>query len=143
MIYSDDRSGNNSNDMSGIMMMRKIQAKAGRLFTALPMYLLIVVLGMFLSMSLAVAGALDQPKADGLIGEQANGYLGLVRQDVSADIKALVSDVNTRRKARYQDIARKQSVPLADVEKVGGTTAIDKTKRGNYIKDSSGAWRKK
>ncbi len=82
MIYSDDRSGNNSNDMSETKMMKIIQTRVGRLFTALPMYLLIMVLGMFLSMSLAVAGALDQPKADGLIGEQANGYLGLVRQSV-------------------------------------------------------------
>ena len=82
-------------------------------------------------------------KADGLIGEQANGYLGLVRQDVPPDIKALVRDVNAKRKARYQSIAQKQSVPLAEVEKVGGTTAIDRTLRGNYIKDSSGRWRKK
>ena len=119
--------------------MKKLHTRTGRLFSTLP----VVLLALFLGMSLAVAGALDQPKADGMIGEQANGYLGLVRQDASPDIKALVNDVNARRKARYQDIARKQSVPLPDVEKVGGTTAIDKTLRGNYIKDGSGAWRKK
>lgn len=120
-------------------MMKKLQTKAGRLFTVLPIYLLV----MFLGISLAVAGALDQPKADGMIGEQANGYLGLVRQDVPPDIKALVRDVNAKRKARYQSIAQKQGVPLSEVEKVGGTTAIDRTLRGNYIKDSSGRWRKK
>jgi uncharacterized protein YdbL (DUF1318 family) len=120
-------------------MMKKLQTKAGRLFTALPIFLLIMSLGI----SLALAGALDQPKADGMIGEQANGYLGLVRQDVPPDIKALVRDVNAKRKARYQSIAQKQSVPLSEVEKVGGTTAIDRTMRGNYIKDNSGRWRKK
>jgi uncharacterized protein YdbL (DUF1318 family) len=120
-------------------MIKKLQTKAGRLFTALPIFLLMMSLGI----SLAVAGALDQPKADGMIGEQADGYLGLVRQDVPPDIKALVRDVNAKRKARYQTIAGKQSVPLSEVEKVGGTTAIDKTLRGNYIKDSSGRWRKK
>ena len=119
--------------------MKKLQTKAGRLFTVLPIYLLIMSLGI----SLAVAGALDQPKADGLIGEQANGYLGLVRQDVPPDIKALVRDVNAKRKSRYQSIAQKQAVPLSEVEKVGGTTAIDRTLSGNYIKDSSGRWRKK
>jgi uncharacterized protein YdbL (DUF1318 family) len=51
--------------------------------------------------------------------------------------------VNAKRKARYQSIAQKQSVALSEVEKVGGTTAIDRTVRGNYIKDSSGRWRKK
>ena len=120
-------------------MMKKLQTKAGRLFTVLPIYLLV----MFLGISLAVAGALDQPKADGMIGEQANGYLGLVRQDVPPDIKALVRDVNAKRKARYQSIAQKQAVPLSEVEKVGGTTAIDRTLNGSYIKDSSGRWRKK
>ncbi len=116
-------------------MMKKLQIKTGRWLTTLPIYLL--------SISLAMAGALDQPKADGLIGEQANGYLGLVRQDAPAAVKALVRDVNAKRKARYQSIAGKQSVPLSEVEKVGGTTAIDRTLRGNYIKDSGGRWRKK
>ncbi len=116
-------------------MMNKLQIKAGRWFTALPIYLL--------SISLAVAGALDQPKADGMVGEQADGYLGLVHQDVPPDIKALVRDVNAKRKARYQAIAGKQSVALFEVEQVGGTSAIKKTLRGNYIKGSSGRWHKK
>ena len=120
-------------------MMKMLQTKARRWFGALPICLIIMSLGI----SSAMAGALDQPKADGMIGEQANGYLGLVRQDVPANIKALVRDVNAKRKARYQRIAGKQSVAVSEVEKVGGTTAIDRTLRGNYIKDSSGRWRKK
>ena len=122
-------------------MIKKLQTKAGRLFAALPLYLLITCLGTCLGIPLAMAGALDQPKADGLIGEQVNGYLGLVRQDAPPDIKALVADVNIRRKARYQDIAQKQRVPLFEVEQVGGKTAIERTLGGNYIKDSSGVWR--
>ncbi len=116
-------------------MTRKLQKLARQLPGAL-------LIGL-LSISVAMAGPLDRPKADGLIGEQANGYLGLVSQDVPADIKALVRDVNAKRKARYQSIAQKQSVALSEVEKVGGTTAIDRTLRGNYIRDSSGRWRKK
>ena len=96
-----------------------------------------------LTVSVAVASPLTKPKADGLIGEQANGYIGLVRQDVPADIKRLVNDVNAKRKAGYQKIAAKQGTSLADVERVGGNTAIEKTLRGNYIRDASGAWRKK
>ena len=109
---------------------------AGRLFSVLPIYLLIVSLGI----SHAMAGALDQPKADGVIGEQSNGYLGLVHQNVSPDIRALVRDVNAKRKVRYQAIADKQSVPLYEVEQVGGATAIEKTLPGNYIKENGGSW---
>jgi uncharacterized protein YdbL (DUF1318 family) len=95
-------------------------------------------------MSVAVAAsALAQPKADGYIGEQANGYIGLVRQDVPADIKKLVKDTNAKRKAGYQKIAAKQGTSLAEVEKVGGNNAIGKTRSGNYIRDASGVWRKK
>jgi len=96
-----------------------------------------------MAVSVAVASALTQPKADGLIGEQANGYLGLVTQNVPADIKKLVNEVNAKRKAGYQKIAAKQGTSLSDVEKIGGNTAIEKTLKGNYIRDASGRWRKK
>ena len=105
-----------------------------------------VFLALLISMmaiSVAVASPLAQPKADGLIGEQANGYIGLVKQNVPADIKKLVNDVNAKRRAGYQKIAKKQGTSLAEVERVGGNTAIDKTLRGNYIRDASGTWRKK
>ena len=86
---------------------------------------------------------LTQPKADGLIGEQADGYIGLVSQNVPADIKKLVAEVNAQRKAGYQKIAAKQGTSLAEVEKVGGNTAIQKTLPGNYVRDADGVWRKK
>lgn len=97
-----------------------------------------------LAVSIASASSpLTQPKADGLIGEQANGYLGLVTQNVPADIKKLVKETNAKRKAGYQKIAAKQGTSVSEVEKVGGMTAIEKTIRGNYIRDTSGTWRRK
>ncbi|MEE4175482.1 MAG: YdbL family protein [Xanthomonadales bacterium] len=98
--------------------------------------------GLMLSLT-AAAAALDQAKADGWIGEKPDGYLGLVRSDAPADVQALVRDVNAKRKARYQQIASQQGAPLAEVEKVGGQTAIDKTRAGHYVMDTSGRWRKK
>jgi len=97
-----------------------------------------------MTVSVAVAASpLTKPKADGLIGEQANGYIGLVEQNVPANIKQLVKDVNAKRRAGYQNIAKKQGTSLSEVERVGGNTAIEKTLRGNYIRDASGGWRKK
>jgi len=91
----------------------------------------------------AQAASLDSAKADGWIGEKPDGYLGLVRQDAPAEVKALVIDVNGKRKTRYEQIARQQGAPLGDVEKVGGATAIEKTPRGRYVMDASGRWRQK
>lgn len=96
-----------------------------------------------LGASVALASPLSKAKADGLIGEQPSGYIGIVRQDAPADVKALVADVNAKRKAGYQKIAEKQGTGLSDVERVGGNTAIEKTLLGNYIRTADGAWRKK
>jgi uncharacterized protein YdbL (DUF1318 family) len=105
-------------------------------------FLLPLLIGM-LTVSIALASPLTQPKADGLIGEQANGYLGLVKKDVPPEIRKLVDDVNAKRKAGYQKIAAKQGTSLSEVEKVGGNTAFEKTLKGNYIRDVNGVWRKK
>lgn len=106
--------------------------------------LAIALLISMMAITVAVAESpLTQPKADGLIGEQANGYIGLVTNDVPADIRQLVDEVNAKRKAGYQRIATQQGVKLEDVELVGGKEAIEKTLDGNYVKDASGVWRKK
>ena len=124
-----------TNEKNGAMMMKR-----NNWITNVFLALLISMM----AMSVAVAASpLTQPKADGLIGEQANGYIGLVQQNVPADIKKLVNDVNAKRRAGYKNIAKKQGTSLAEVERVGGNTAIDKTLRGNYIRDASGNWRKK
>ena len=91
----------------------------------------------------AFAASLSSAKAEGLIGEQPDGYIGLVRNDAPADVKALVRDVNVKRRQRYEKIAKQQGAPLSEVEKVGGQTAIEKTRPGHYVKDGSGRWRRK
>ena len=126
---------NGMHERNGSMMM-KPNNLIGRIFLTLLVGLLTV--------SVAVAESpLTQPKADGLIGEQADGYLGLVAQNVPADIKKLIDEVNAQRKAGYQQIAAKQGTSLAAVEQVGGNTAIEKTLPGNYVRDANGIWRKK
>ena len=125
---------NQMNETNGTMMMKR-----NNWITNVFLALLISMM----AVSIAVASPLTQPKADGLIGEQANGYIGLVQQNVPANIKELVNDVNAKRKAGYQKIAAKQGTSLAEVERVGGNTAIEKTLKGNYIRDANGSWRKK
>lgn len=126
---------NHVNARNGTMMM-KSNNRIRQIFAALLISLLAV--------SVAIADSpLTQPKEDGLIGEQADGYLGLVTQNVPAHIKKLVDDTNAKRKDGYQKIAAKQGTSLSEVEKVGGMTAIEKTLKGNYIRDTNGVWHKK
>lgn len=90
----------------------------------------------------ALAADLQQAKNDGLVGEQLNGYLGLVRAEAPAEVRALVADVNARRKAKYQSIATQNSARLDTVELLAGKKAIEKTRPGNYIQSAAG-WKKK
>ena len=87
--------------------------------------------------------SLQEAKAQGLVGEQANGYLGLVKSGAPADVKALMNDINAKRKKEYEDIARRNKTDLNVVETLAGKKAIDMTPPGQYVKLPSGQWVKK
>lgn len=85
---------------------------------------------------------LDAAKKAGLIGELASGYLGAVSEPASSEVNKLIKDINIKRKEKYEEIAAKQEVPLAVVEKQSGLKLIERTSAGNYINEGSG-WQKK
>ena len=84
--------------------------------------------------------AIDLPgaKEQGLIGEQANGLLGVVEN--SAEVKALVEEINELRLAKYSQIAEKNGMTLNQVSLLAGEKTIKKTPAGQYIKNASGQW---
>ena len=86
---------------------------------------------------------LEEAKTQGMVGEQPNGYLGIVQPDASAEVHALVNDVNQKRRQMYEDIARRNSTKLEAVEMLAGKTAIDNTKTGNFVQSPAGQWVKK
>jgi uncharacterized protein YdbL (DUF1318 family) len=86
---------------------------------------------------------LEEAKTQGMVGEQPNGYVGIVQPGASAEVQALVNDVNQKRRQTYEDIARRNATKLEAVEMLAGKTAIDNTKPGNFIRRPSGQWVKK
>jgi len=66
------------------------------------------LLSLLLMMHGAFAADLKTAKEQGWVGEQNNGYLGLVKSDAPADLKALVADVNGQRRAQFTQIATKK-----------------------------------
>ena len=102
-----------------------------------------LVAGLLLfSVSCVFAVDLQQAKATGLVGEQLNGYLGIVDAGAGSDVRALVKDINSRRKAKYESIASQNSTSLETVEILAGKKAIEKTKPGHFIQSATG-WKKK
>jgi len=90
----------------------------------------------------AFASSLTEIKAAGIIGEQVNGYIGFVKS-ASGEVKDLVANVNARRKAHYQKIAKSRGISIHEVELIAGSKAIEKTLSGNYIKPANSGWIKK
>ncbi len=89
----------------------------------------------------AWAISLDKAKQQGLVGEMANGYLGIVV--TSPEASNLVKKVNTKREELYLNIARRNKLTMAQVTTLAGEKAIEKTSAGHFIKNVSGNWIKK
>ena len=99
-----------------------------------------LILGLLLAATPAIALELHDAKAQGLVGETVNGYLGAVKS--TPEVNALVGDINSKRKAEYQRIAQQNGIDLATVEAMAGKKAIDKTPPGQYV-NVTGSWLKK
>jgi uncharacterized protein YdbL (DUF1318 family) len=84
--------------------------------------------------------ALGPAKTQGMVGEQPNGYLGVVSS--SAQAKEIADLINQARKAEYQKLAAKNGIQLSDVEAIAGKKAIEKTEVGQFIQ-LNGQWLKK
>ncbi len=87
------------------------------------------------------AGPLDDAKAQGLVGERPDGYVGAV--DGDADIQALVDRINAGRKAKYAEIAAKRAAPIEAVARIAGEKLIERTPPGQYVMTNDGRWRRK
>ncbi len=98
-------------------------------------------LTLFLGIALqALALDLGEAKSRGLVGETARGYIAAVK--TSTEVDALVKDINSRRKAQYRKIAKKNGIGLEAVEVRAGQRAIAKTPTGEYVNTGAG-WEKK
>jgi uncharacterized protein YdbL (DUF1318 family) len=91
----------------------------------------------------AQSGAVAQALAAGIVGEQADGYLGIAGA-VSAEVKAEVDAINIKRRAAYTDLAGKRGVTVSDVAAATGCqTLSSRVKQGQVYRIGAGAWQTK
>lgn len=110
-------------------------------FRVLLASLLLIVTMPAMAMSLQQAmSALSPAKEQGYIGEQVNGYLGLI--DKTAHNQQIVSLINNARRDEYARIARDNNIAVADIEARAGQRAIERTPAGQFIL-LDGQWIKK
>jgi uncharacterized protein YdbL (DUF1318 family) len=84
-----------------------------------------------------------QLRSTGLVGEQADGYLGLVGS-ASAGVRAQMDAVNIQRRSYYTQLASRRS---ATIEEVARSTACElfSTRVGpsQYYRLTDGVWRRR
>jgi|WetSurMetagenome_2_1015567.scaffolds.fasta_scaffold717295_2 uncharacterized protein len=84
----------------------------------------------------AFALDLGEAKSSGLVGETNTGYIAAIKP--SAEVNALVADINKQRQVYYQKIANENGISLQAVEVRAGLKAIEKTPAGEYINAGTG-----
>jgi uncharacterized protein YdbL (DUF1318 family) len=86
----------------------------------------------------------DAAKAAGIVGEQADGFLGFVTSSADPAIKTAVAETNAGRAELYKQAAAKNNVtPAAAGAAAFETVVKGKLRPGDYYKPAGGGWVKK
>jgi hypothetical protein len=114
------------------------------------------VLGLVLAGAVVAAGGaaiaqtadakarVDSAKAAGVVGEQADGFLGLVTGAADPAVKAAVDEINAGRAQLYREAAAKNGVsPEAAGAAAFNSVVKAKLKPGEFYKPAGGGWVRK
>lgn len=95
--------------------------------------------------SAASKAAVDSAKAQGIVGEQSDGFLGFVNAGAATpDIRAAVSEINAGRRQLYSQAAAQNGVsPAAAGASAFRSVVQGRLKAGEYYQNAGGAWVKK
>jgi uncharacterized protein YdbL (DUF1318 family) len=105
-----------------------------------------MLIGLLLSVgfsSLVWAQSLDQAKSQGLVGEKVDGYIAAVVASPSPEIQALIQSTNDGRRKAYEELARRNNIPVEQVGIVSAEKLQGNAAPGEYIQSPSGQWVKK
>jgi uncharacterized protein YdbL (DUF1318 family) len=87
--------------------------------------------------------AIEQAKAQGLVGEMYTGYLGVVSgASVSADVKRRIDETNARRLAAYTETSQRTGEPVATIAALTAEKLIGRAGSGEAVQAGQG-WTKK
>ena len=79
-------------------------------------------------------------RSGGQVGEQPDGYLGVVGAG-NADLRALVSNINIQRKSAYTSKAQASGATVEQLAFTSGCNLIAQTSAGEKYKSPDGVWK--
>ena len=105
-------------------------------FSALCLVLLFSLPALAMNLNQAM-NALPAAKEAGHLGEQPDGYLGVVNP--VGEAREIARLINDARRAEYQRLADEHNVDIRDIQARAGKKAIERTASGQYIQ-LNGVW---
>jgi len=94
--------------------------------------------------SASAKAAVDAAKAAGVVGEQADGFLGFVTGAADPALRSAVAEINAGRSAVYAEAGAKSGATAAAAGASAFINAIQpRLKPGQYYKPAGGGWMKK
>ena len=110
---------------------------------------LMLAAGGAIALALVAAPAIAQrdpayaaARVSGAVGEKMDGYLGIVAQ-ASGPVRAMVDDINIRRRAVYAERAQAEGATLEEYAFTAGCLAILRTEPGEYYQAPDGTWQQR
>jgi len=94
--------------------------------------------------ALAQGAQIETAKANGVVGERIDGYLGCVNEGATdASLRRRIQEINVKRRAAYEEIARETGATVAQVARVTGEKQITRASPGEFYMNAQGEWVRK
>ena len=101
----------------------------------------ISITGVAIAQTADAKARVDAAKAAGIVGEQADGFLGFVTSVADPALRAAVAEINAGRAQVYREAAAKNGVSPAAAGAAAFETVIKaKLKPGEYYRPAGGGW---
>lgn len=105
------------------------------------------VLALFVSSGVMAQSAkqvVDAAKAEGIVGEQADGFVGVVEgRTADAATRAAVSEMNAGRAQLYRDAAARNNVSPEAAGASSFQARYASIPAGQWVRDANGRWSRK
>ena len=94
-----------------------------------------------LSVAQAASAEIENAKSSCIIGEQSNGYLGVVSGATADDsLRRAVRETNQQRKAAYARLAESNGVSIDVAAALTAEKLINQLRSGQCYRDAGGRW---
>lgn len=89
----------------------------------------------------AASAAVEDAKSKCIVGEQSDGYLGVVEGAVASEaLRREVRTINQQRKAAFANLAAKNGVTIEDAAALTGKKLVEGAPSGQCVQTPDGSW---